>query len=67
MSAFDPLRTLPRSDNLTLMRLLAEASHRAELAGRPYSNRDTFNAIYALGIVPWALVESEMAAGAPAR
>ena len=50
-----------------LDRLLAEASHRADLADRPYSNRDTFNAIYASGIVPWALVESEMAAGALAH
>ena len=43
-----------------LDRVLAEASHRAELAGRPYSNRDTFAAIYASGIVPWAIVEDEM-------
>ena len=50
-----------------LDRLLAAASHRAELANRPYSNRDTFNAIYASGIVPWAIVEDEMAAGPPAR
>ncbi len=50
-----------------LDRLLAEASHRAELANRPYSNRDTFNAIYASGIVPWALVEDEMAEGALGR
>lgn len=46
--------------------LLAEASHRAELANRPYSNRDVFEAIYASGIVPWALVEEEIAAGSPA-
>lgn len=45
-----------------LDRLLAEESHRAELAGRPYSNRDTFAAIYASGIVPWAIVEDELAA-----
>jgi hypothetical protein len=47
--------------------LLAKASHRAELANRPFSNRDTFAAIYAAGIVPWALVEEEMAAPAAAR
>lgn len=50
-----------------LDRLLAEASHRAELAGRPYSNRDTFARIYASGIVPWAIVEDEMAAAAATR
>ena len=50
-----------------LDRLLAAASHRAELAGKPYSNRDTFAAIYASGIVPWVIVEDEMAAAAPAR
>ncbi len=50
-----------------LDRLLASASHRAELAKRPYSNRDTFEAIYSAGIVPWAIVEDELAAAAPAR
>ncbi len=49
-----------------LDRLLGEASHRAELATSPYSNREVFEAIYASGIVPWSLVEDEMAAGAPA-
>lgn len=50
-----------------LDKLLAEASHRSELANRPYSNREIFEAIYASAIVPWALVEEEMAARAPAR
>ncbi len=43
-----------------LDRLLADASHQAELANRPFSNRDTFDAIYASGIVPWAIVAAEM-------
>ena len=30
-------------------------------------NREVFEAIYASGIVPWALVEDEMAAGALSR
>ena len=50
-----------------LDRLLAEASHRAELANHAYSSREVFKAIYASGIVPWALVEEEMAAGALER
>jgi uncharacterized protein (DUF885 family) len=50
-----------------LDRLLAEASHRAELANRPFSNRDTFDAIYSSGIVPWTIVEDEMVAGPRAR
>ena len=50
-----------------LDRLLAKASHDAQLANRPYSNREVFEAIYASGIVPWALVEDEMAAGALSR
>ncbi|MGH6729715.1 MAG: hypothetical protein ACREBK_06140, partial [Sphingomicrobium sp.] len=45
-----------------LDQILAAASYRAELAKRPYSNRDTFAAIYAAGIVPWAMIEDEMAA-----
>ena len=47
-------------------RLLAEASHRADLAKRPYSNHEVYEAIYASGIVPWAIVGDEMAAGASA-
>lgn len=43
--------------------LLAAASHRAEMSGRSYSNRDTFAAIYASGIVPWTLVEEEVLDG----
>ncbi|MEO6433791.1 MAG: DUF885 family protein [Sphingomicrobium sp.] len=42
--------------------LLAGAQHRAELAGRPYSNRALFDAIYAAGIVPWSLIDAEVAA-----
>ena len=38
-------------------------AHRAELAGRPYSNSAVFEAIYAAGIMPWALIEEEVAAG----
>ena len=45
-----------------LDQILAAASYRAELARLPYSNRDTFAAIYAAGIVPWAMIEDEMAA-----
>jgi uncharacterized protein (DUF885 family) len=43
--------------------LLAAASHRADMSGRPYSNRDTFAAIYASGIVPWTLIEKEVLDG----
>jgi uncharacterized protein (DUF885 family) len=50
-----------------LDRLLAQASHRAELANYAYSNREVFEAIYASGIVPWVLVEEEMAARALGR
>lgn len=50
-----------------LDRLLAKASYDAQHANRPYSNREVFEAIYASGIVPWALVEDEMAAGALSR
>ncbi len=46
-----------------LDQLIANAMHRAELAGRPYSNRAVFDAIYAAGIVPWALIDEEVAAG----
>ena len=52
--------------NAHLDRLLGKASRRAELANIPYANREVFEAIYASGIVPWSLVEDEMAAGAPA-
>jgi hypothetical protein len=47
---------------LQLDQLIANAMHRAELAGRPYSNRAVFDAIYAAGIVPWALIDEEVAA-----
>lgn len=40
--------------------LIAAASHRAEQDKRPYSNRDTFEAIYAAGIVPWVIIEDEV-------
>ncbi len=43
-----------------LDRLLARASNRADRAKQAFSNRDTFAAIYASGIVPWAIVEDEM-------
>lgn len=45
-----------------LDQLIANASHRAELAGRPYSNKAVFDAIYASGIMPWALIDAEVAA-----
>ena len=43
----------------SLDRLLALASHRAELANRPFSARDTFASIWASGIVPPAIIEDE--------
>ena len=45
-----------------LDRVLAGASYRADLAKKPFSNSDSFAGIYASGIVPWAIVEDEMAA-----
>ena len=44
-----------------LDRVLARASYRADQAKKPFSNKDTFAAIYASGIVPWVIVEDEMA------
>jgi len=40
-------------------RLLAKASHQAELDGKPFSARDTFAAIWASGIVPPSIIEDE--------
>ena len=42
-----------------LDRLLAKASHQAEVDGRPFSARDTFAAIWASGIVPPSIIEDE--------
>ena len=42
-----------------LDRLLAQASHRADLEHRPFDNRATFSAILASGIVPPTLIEDE--------
>ncbi|GAA4758539.1 hypothetical protein GCM10023264_28660 [Sphingomonas daechungensis] len=39
--------------------LLAKASHQADIEGRPFSSRDTFAAIWASGIVPFAIIEDE--------
>jgi len=44
---------------MQLDRLLAEASHRAEVEHRPFDARATFAAILASGIVPPALIEEE--------
>jgi len=46
---------------LELDRLLALASHRADLAKRPFDNRATFAAILSSGIVPPAIIEDELA------
>ena len=48
---------------VALDHLLAQASHQAEIEGRTFSNRDTFAAIYASGIAPWAIIEDEVMAG----
>jgi len=52
---------------LQLDRLLAQASHRAELERRPFVFRETMAAILDSGIVPPAIIEDELAATAPAR
>jgi len=44
---------------MQLDRLLAKASHRAEVEHRPFDARATFAAILASGIVPPALIEEE--------
>lgn len=46
---------------LQLDHLLAQASHAAEQAGRPFSLRESFGAIIAAGIVPPSLIEAETA------
>ncbi|HET7709026.1 MAG TPA: DUF885 family protein [Sphingomicrobium sp.] len=43
-------------------RLLATASHRSELQGKPFSARDFFAAYFASGIVPHAIIQDEMTA-----
>jgi hypothetical protein len=45
---------------LQLDSLFAQASHRADRAGNPFVMRDVFARIIASGIVPPALIESEM-------
>lgn len=44
-----------------LDRLLADASHAADQAGRPFVMRDAFTNIVTAGIIPPALIEREMA------
>jgi hypothetical protein len=46
----------------SLDRLLALASHRAEVEGRPFSAPRTFATIWASGIVPAAIIEDELPA-----
>ena len=46
---------------LQLDHLLALAAHRADVEKRPFDNRAAFAAILALGIVPPAIIEDEMA------
>lgn len=45
--------------------LLANASHRADVERRPFSNRDAFAAILASGIVQPSLIEQETADAKP--
>jgi hypothetical protein len=52
---------------LQLDRLLAQASHRAELLKRPFDNRAVFAGILASGIVPPAIIEDELAEAEAAR
>jgi len=44
----------------SLDRLLALASHRAEVEGKPFSASNTFAAIWASGIVPPVIIEDEL-------
>ena len=39
--------------------MLARASHQAEAAGKPFSLKETFTAIWASGIVPPLIIDSE--------
>lgn len=43
-----------------LDQMLAAASHQAEATGRRFSLKDTFDAIWAAGIVPPAIIQSEL-------
>lgn len=52
---------------LQLDRLIAQASHRAEQAKRPFVFRDVFAQILASGVVLPAIIEDEMAKSAPAQ
>ena len=45
---------------LQIDRILGEASHRAEVEGRPFSARDAFAKFYSSGIVQPSLIEMEM-------
>lgn len=45
---------------LQLDRLLANASHQAEQAGRPFLMSDVLARTYAAGILPWALLDREV-------
>jgi uncharacterized protein (DUF885 family) len=45
---------------LQLDRLLANASHKAEQAGQPFSLSDVLARTYAAGILPWSLLEKEV-------
>jgi hypothetical protein len=50
---------------LQIDRILGEASHRADVEGRPFSARDTFAEFYSSGIVQPSLIEMEMEAAKP--
>jgi hypothetical protein len=50
---------------MQLDRLLADASHRAEVEHRPFVARDVFASIFASGIVPPSLIEAEAAEWKP--
>jgi uncharacterized protein (DUF885 family) len=47
--------------------LIAAASHRAEVAGKPFNLGDTVARIMAAGVIPPALIAEEMAADGSAR
>ncbi|WP_162184683.1 DUF885 family protein [Sphingomonas hengshuiensis] len=51
---------------LQLDRLLANASHAAEQAGKPFVMSDVLARTYAAGILPWPLIEREVN-GTPAK
>jgi hypothetical protein len=42
-----------------LDKMLARASHQAEATGNPFSLKETFAAIWASGIVPPSIIDSE--------